>query len=119
MGKIKDWLFQEVSVKGEVEKFKKGMKEAKEEYNKSQEKYDKLEEEKKVMLALSPPKLRKTSHLLHFVLTLLTGGVWLLVWLLCGLMNSQHNKQIERDFQTAQFSLMFNQVNKGKKDDTD
>ena len=28
-----------------------------------------------------------TNHILHLLLTLLTGGLWLLIWILCGISN--------------------------------
>jgi len=28
---------------------------------------------------------KKTNHLLHLILTLLTGGVWIIVWILCSI----------------------------------
>jgi len=30
----------------------------------------------------------KTNHILHLILTLLTGGLWLVVWIIIGVINS-------------------------------
>lgn len=30
----------------------------------------------------------KTNHILHLILSILTGGIWLVVWLIIGLGNS-------------------------------
>jgi len=38
--------------------------------------------------------MRNTWHLLHLVMTVLTGGLWLLVWLWCSFSNSGHNKKM-------------------------
>lgn len=38
-------------------------------------------------------RYKSTSHVLHFVLTFFTGGLWLIVWILCALNNSQSNKK--------------------------
>ena len=35
-------------------------------------------------------KKKKTNHLLHLLLSLISGGVWVIVWVGVGLMN-QHN----------------------------
>lgn len=39
---------------------------------------------------------RKTSHVLHLLLTLLTGGIWAIVWILCAVADHSHNKAIGR-----------------------
>lgn len=38
-----------------------------------------------------------TSHVFHFIMSILTGGLWLWVWLIVGLSNAQHNKKIDRE----------------------
>lgn len=40
---------------------------------------------------------RNTSHLLHLVLTVFTGGLWLIVWGITMRVNSNHNKQLDRE----------------------
>lgn len=37
-----------------------------------------------------------TSHVFHFIMSILTGGLWLWVWLIVGLTNAQHNKKVDR-----------------------
>ena len=41
-------------------------------------------------------KRKKTSHLLHLVLSVITGGLWVAVWIICALSNSIENKRIDR-----------------------
>ena len=43
----------------------------------------------------SAPKPKQTMHILHFILTILSGGLWILVWVLCGLLNMQANSAID------------------------
>ena len=31
---------------------------------------------------------RRTSHVLHLILTIFTGGLWAIIWILCGLSNA-------------------------------
>jgi len=107
MGKFKDWLTAD---------FKSPVTELKEAYKKGKAQYDKdmaILEAKRAVEAL---QLRKTWHFLHFLLTILTGGLWLLVWVWRSLANSQHNRHVEHDLRRRQHELMFNQV-KGKEDE--
>lgn len=48
-------------------------------------------------------KKKKTSHILHLVLSILTVGLWILIWLLVTVSNSSENSRIDR------------QIKKGKK----
>lgn len=41
-------------------------------------------------------KKKKTSHLLHIVLSVLTAGLWLPVWALVTVSNSLENSRIDR-----------------------
>ena len=43
-------------------------------------------------------KYHSTWHLFHLIMTFMTGGFWLIIWLWRGLSNSQANKrqQFER-----------------------
>lgn len=43
---------------------------------------------------------RKTSHILHLILTLLTGGFWVFMWAGLALNNSNHNRDIDRQINT-------------------
>jgi predicted XRE-type DNA-binding protein len=50
------------------------------------------DQEVQVMLS----KKKKTSHLLHLVLSLLTVGVWVLIWFIVALSNHMENAGIDR-----------------------
>lgn len=50
------------------------------------------DQEVQVMLS----KKKKTSHLLHLVLSLLTVGVWILIWFIVALSNHMENAGIDR-----------------------
>lgn len=39
---------------------------------------------------------KNTSHLLHLVLTVFTGGLWLIVWGITMKVNSSQNKQLDK-----------------------
>ena len=38
---------------------------------------------------------KNTNHILHLILSLLTMGLWLIVWLIVAISNNSHNKRIE------------------------
>ena len=37
----------------------------------------------------------KTSHILHLLLTILTAGLWVFVWLICAILNTMQNNRID------------------------
>lgn len=39
-------------------------------------------------------KTRSTSHIFHLIMSILTVGFWIPVWMLCGLNNWIENKRI-------------------------
>ena len=39
---------------------------------------------------------KKTNHILHVIMTVLTGGLWLLVWGLTMCSNGNHNKKLDK-----------------------
>jgi len=41
---------------------------------------------------------RKTKHLFHFVMFVITGGLWLPVWFLCWWANARHNDRMQAHF---------------------
>lgn len=41
-------------------------------------------------------KKKSTSHLLHLILSILTVGVWVLVWVVVAISNSMENSRLER-----------------------
>lgn len=38
---------------------------------------------------------KKTSHFLHLILTLLTGGFWIIIWAIIWATNSNHNSRVD------------------------
>jgi len=38
----------------------------------------------------------KTNHILHLILSIITGGLWLIVWIIIGLMNEQKRVNAQR-----------------------
>jgi hypothetical protein len=38
---------------------------------------------------------KKTMHVLHLLLSLISGGLWLIVWIICGLSNHFYNKGLD------------------------
>ena len=41
-----------------------------------------------VQQMMGAPQNKKVHHLLHFILTILTGGLWLPVWIFLAIKNS-------------------------------
>ena len=39
---------------------------------------------------------KKTNHILHIIMTILTGGLWLLVWGITMRSNDAHNKKLDK-----------------------
>lgn len=39
---------------------------------------------------------KSTSHILHLLLCIPTGGLWLIIWFLVAMQNSKHNKYIDK-----------------------
>lgn len=64
----------------------------KEDYKKGRDDYlNKLEEEGK----LEPKNdFKSTWHGFHLIMTLLTGLIWIPIWVWCTLSNNQHNRKI-------------------------
>lgn len=42
-------------------------------------------------------KKKKTSHLLHLVLSILTFGIWVLIWILVAASNGSENARIDKN----------------------
>ena len=40
-------------------------------------------------------KKKKTSHVLHLLLSIITIGIWLIIWLIVALSNSMENSRID------------------------
>ena len=49
---------------------------------------------------------KKTSHVLHLLLSVLTGGVWLIVWLCCSIANASQNSKIDKEIEQVQAMQM-------------
>lgn len=41
-------------------------------------------------------KYVSTAHWFHAIMTFVTGGFWIVIWLACWASNNQENKKIER-----------------------
>ena len=39
---------------------------------------------------------KKTSHVLHLILSILTAGLWVFIWILCAVSNSIENARLDR-----------------------
>ena len=48
-------------------------------------------------LQLLLAKRKRTSHVLHLLLSLLTLGLWVPVWLLVALSNANENRKVDRE----------------------
>jgi len=42
----------------------------------------------------------KTNHVLHLILSLLTGGIWFIVWIIIGVINSNKREAAMDNIQT-------------------
>ena len=40
-------------------------------------------------------KKKKTSHILHLILSIVTAGLWIVIWLLVGISNANENAKID------------------------
>ena len=49
---------------------------------------------------------KKTSHVLHLLLSVLTGGVWLIIWALCSIANASQNSKIDKEIEQVQTMQM-------------
>lgn len=38
---------------------------------------------------------KSTWHFFHLIMCFLTGGFWVVIWLICGLCNASHNRRVE------------------------
>ena len=45
---------------------------------------------------------KKTSHVLHLLLSVLTGGFWLVIWALCSIANASQNSKIDKEIEQVQ-----------------
>ena len=49
---------------------------------------------------------KKTSHVLHLLLSVLTGCVWLVIWALCSIANASQNSKIDKEIWQVQTMQM-------------
>ena len=49
---------------------------------------------------------KKTSHVLHLLLSIITGGVWLIIWALCSIANASQNSKIDKEIGQVQTMQM-------------
>jgi hypothetical protein len=52
-------------------------------------------------VALLSSQKKRTSHVLHLLLSIITGGLWLIVWLLVADSNRRHNRQIDAQIEAG------------------
>lgn len=48
-------------------------------------------------LFLLQSQKKSTSHVLHLILSVITGGLWLIVWFCVAVSNKSHNNRIQGD----------------------
>jgi hypothetical protein len=53
---------------------------------------------------------KSTWHFLHIVMTLLTAGYWIPVWIICGILNASHNRRVEMEQAEETLALLRRQV---------
>ena len=59
-----------------------------------------------MMILQLQQRKKKTSHVLHLLLSVLTGGVWLIIWALCGIANASQNSKIDKEIEQVQAMQM-------------
>lgn len=40
---------------------------------------------------------KNTNHILHLILSILTGGLWVIVWIIVAISNNSHNNRIQSE----------------------
>ena len=59
-----------------------------------------------MMILQLQQRKKKTSHVLHLLLSVLTGGVWLIIWALCSIANASQNSKIDKEIEQVQTMQM-------------
>jgi len=59
---------------------------------------------------------KNTWHILHLILTLLFWP-WLLVWICCAMLNSQHNAKVDRIKRDEEMRMMREALTRGRNND--
>ena len=49
---------------------------------------------------------KKKGHVLHLLLSVLTGGLWLIIWALCSIANASQNSKIDKEIEQVQAMQM-------------
>ena len=57
-------------------------------------------------LIMLEQQLVKTNHLLHLLLTLCTGGLWVVIWLLCAAINQHKNAPTKKAIAALRVALV-------------
>ena len=55
-----------------------------------------------MMILQLQQRKKKTSHVLHLLLSVLTGGFWLVIWALCSIANASQNSKIDKEIEQVQ-----------------
>lgn len=55
-----------------------------------------------------------TSHFIHFILTLLTGAIWLPIWIICAICCGSGRKKREEAMKREELELLRELVRKSK-----
>jgi hypothetical protein len=58
------------------------------------------------MILTLQQRKKKTSHVLHLLLSVLTGGLWLIIWACCGIANASQNSKIDKEIEQVQAMQM-------------
>ena len=54
-----------------------------------------------IQATLMATQQRKTSHVMHLILTIITGTLWLPIWAIIGFINVSHNHNLLNDYNRA------------------
>ena len=49
-----------------------------------------------------------TSHILHAIMTLLTGGFWAIIWIVCYLIDDSKRNKLERQIDALNLRIIVN-----------
>lgn len=52
-------------------------------------------------VAVMLSRKKKTSHILHLILSILTAGIWSIIWVLVAISNSSENAKIDRQIKNG------------------
>lgn len=55
-----------------------------------------------LMILQLQQRKKKTSHILHLLLSVITGGLWLIIWACCSIANASQNSKIDKEIEQIQ-----------------